>query len=793
VSACPSLETLERGGDEVDSHLARCPVCRSLAELMIARSAADEPGDCARAEVLIAAGGDQPLSGQDAVFLPAHLLRCRTCRESALDPPLAYELGPPVIDPDTYTLGAEIGRGGMGRVLSARDRRIGRAVALKEMLEKDPIALARFEREARITAQLQHPNIVSIYEVGRWPDGRPFYAMPILPGRTLREAMSAARNLRERLHLLPNLIAAADAIAYAHSRRVIHRDLSPSNILLGSFGETTVIDWGVAKELDENAAEVGHTSSEITGLVGLTVFGTVIGTPAYIAPEAAEGRPVDERADVYALGAILLQLLTGRPPYDGLGAATVIDRLRARQPPIVPHNRQLPKDLMSVARKAMNLDADRRYPSASEFVEELRRYQSGERVGAYRYSTRELAFRWMSRRLSLVVMTSIMLVLLAASGVVGSVRVLRERERADARTAELEKMKRALAAPELARAFPRRPIRGWIAAGGAPADYDMGLDDRVTWQSGPSAFIRSNKPAPADFGTLMQTFAADAYRGKRLRFSAQVRSDHVADWAGLWMRIDSKVRGETLAFDNMQDRSIQGTKDWQPHQVVLDVPQEAEAVALGVLLSGPGAVWLSGLRIEPVDQTIPVTGRTAVPQHRRPRNLDFSAPASPGELPPGWTRFGNGAADVGLDKTLRFRGKPSGFVRAHPSRTAGFASLMQTTGADEYRGRRVRLTAFVRTSEANDGAGLWMRVDGRSGKVLEFDNMSDRWIVGTRDWSRHDVVLDVPEDASSLNYGSILVGAGSVHIAAVTLEPVDRSVSETGGYAPVPQNLELTR
>src|SRR6185369_6232432 len=134
----------------------------------------------------------------------------------------------PQVAPETYVLGAEIGRGGMGRILSAHDRRIGRTVAIKEMLSSEPLALARFEREARITARLQHPGIVSIYEVARWPDGRPFYAMPILPGRTLGNAITAAPGLPGRLRLLPALIAAADAVAYAHSRGIIHRDLTPA-------------------------------------------------------------------------------------------------------------------------------------------------------------------------------------------------------------------------------------------------------------------------------------------------------------------------------------------------------------------------------------------------------------------------------------------------------------------------------------------------------------------------------------------------------------------------------------
>ena len=344
--------------------------------------------------------------------------------------------------PDNYLLGAEIGRGGMGRVVSARDRRIGRAVALKEMLATDPVARTRFEREARITAHLQHPGIVSIYEVGRWPDGRPFFAMPILPGRTLREAIAAADGVTERLHLIPKLIGAADAVAYAHSRRIIHRDLTPANILLGAFGETIVIDWGLAKQLDvdlgDEISPEGHPGvSAPTTLWGLTDGGTVLGTPNYIAPEQAEGSPVDERADIYALGAILHHLLSGRPPYEDLDAAAVIARLRARQPPHPVTDRRIPRALLSVARRAMDREVSRRYARVADFAEELRCYQNGEPVRAHAYSPRERLARWVSRRVALVVATSVTVFLVAAVATFLGARVRGERNRAEQTAAVL--------------------------------------------------------------------------------------------------------------------------------------------------------------------------------------------------------------------------------------------------------------------------------------------------------------------------------------------------------------------
>src|SRR5689334_3753827 len=135
----------------------------------------------------------------------------------------------PVVEPSAYARGPEVARGGMGRVIAARDLRVGRPVAVKELLVRAPQLAARFEREARVTARLQHPGIVPIYEIGRWPDGTPFYSMRMVDGRTLRDAIDSAATLVQRLALLPAVLAAAEAVAFAHAQRVIHRDLTPAN------------------------------------------------------------------------------------------------------------------------------------------------------------------------------------------------------------------------------------------------------------------------------------------------------------------------------------------------------------------------------------------------------------------------------------------------------------------------------------------------------------------------------------------------------------------------------------
>src|SRR4051812_7549501 len=165
---------------------------------------------------------------------------------ATLDAPVAGEASLlPYVPAIHYRPEREIARGGMGRIVAAEDLRLGRAVALKELI--DPVAeqRGRFQREALITARLQHPGIVPVYEAGRWPSGDPFFAMKLVSGRPLDRVIAEAATLADRLALLPRLAAAADAIAYAHSQRVIHRDLKPANVLIGEFGETVVIDWGL--------------------------------------------------------------------------------------------------------------------------------------------------------------------------------------------------------------------------------------------------------------------------------------------------------------------------------------------------------------------------------------------------------------------------------------------------------------------------------------------------------------------------------------------------------------------
>ncbi len=384
---------------------------------------------CSRVETLLAARADGTLGADDVELLVRHLAGCASCRAVAETlAPTADAQGDhaslPEVDAASYELGLEVARGGMGRILAARDLRIGRPVAVKELLGRSPRLAARFEREARVTARLQHPGVVPIYEIGRWADGTPFYAMRMVDGRTLRDAIDGAATLAERLALLPAVIAATEAVAFAHAQRIIHRDLTPSNVLVGAYGETVVIDWGLAKDLAE-PPDADEDLAPEPAADGLTGIGAVIGTAAYMPPEQANGEIVDERADVYALGAILYHVLAGAPPYRAASSARLLAELKAGPPPAVEQRAAgVPRDLSSIVAKAMARDPAGRYPSARELLDELRRFHTGKLVAAHVYTAGERLGRFVARNRAPLLVMAIALLVLGATAVISVMRVL---------------------------------------------------------------------------------------------------------------------------------------------------------------------------------------------------------------------------------------------------------------------------------------------------------------------------------------------------------------------------------
>ena len=347
----------------------------------------------------------------------------------------------PTVSDAHYKSEREIARGGMGKIVAAEDQRLGRPVALKQLLEPAGDALGRFQREALITARLQHPGIVPVYEAGKFPNGEPFFAMKLVSGRPLDKVIADARTFEDRLALLPRIAAATDAIAYAHSHRIVHRDLKPGNVLVGDFGEVVVIDWGLAKDLDagdspesgnrlpQTAVKKPKPASVTSGSSTLTVAGSVMGTPAYMPPEQARGEQVDERADVFALGAMLYHALAGVPPYNARTATDVIAAaalgkvvpLREREPGV-------PADLVAIVEHAMAPEAPDRYRNAGELAEELRRFLTGQLVRSHEYTALQRIGRFVKKHRAAVIISVIAVALIASGTTIAIRRIVEERD-----------------------------------------------------------------------------------------------------------------------------------------------------------------------------------------------------------------------------------------------------------------------------------------------------------------------------------------------------------------------------
>ncbi|MDB4963618.1 MAG: Fis family transcriptional regulator [Myxococcales bacterium] len=335
------------------------------------------------------------------------------------------------VDPRHFIVGPEIARGGMGRILGARDRRLGRPVAIKELLTATGELRTRFEREARITAKLQHPAIVSVLEAGTWPTGEPFYVMKLVSGDSLAKVIADRPTFEARLALLPTVIAVADALAYAHSMRVIHRDLKPANVLVGEFGETVVIDWGLAKDLSDASDDAVMLPARGPA-ADMTVVGSVMGTPAFMPVEQAEGDAVDERADVYALGAMLYNVLAGAPPYAGRTSEIVLDAVVAGPPPPINVRAPgVPRELATIMNKAMARAAADRYPTAKGLADDLKKFQTGQLVGAHHYTTWQLLGRWFRRHRAPIAVAASALILVGVLSVLGVRRILLEQSHTD--------------------------------------------------------------------------------------------------------------------------------------------------------------------------------------------------------------------------------------------------------------------------------------------------------------------------------------------------------------------------
>jgi serine/threonine protein kinase len=386
--------------------------------------------------------------------------------DPSVDPLATLPLPPKTAsDPQTrFRILRPHAEGGLGRVLVAEDGELHREVALKEIRPEyagDSDSRARFMLEAEITGGLEHPGIVPVYSLGTYPDGSPFYAMRFIRGKSLKEAIekfhrtgpsagkatnSTERNLELR-RLLQRLIDVCQAIHYAHSRGVLHRDLKPGNIMLGKYGETLVVDWGLAKALRQTNGQPTSDSSDSTSSQILlpdppllpssepgsapTQMGSAVGTPAFMSPEQAQGRldQLGPASDVFSLGATLYEILTGQPPYRGgdvLGKARTADYQQPRS-----LNRFVPKPLEAICLKAMAAQASQRYQTSGELAQDLERFLADEPVSSFAEWPVSRAARWFRKNRTLAATMAACLALFAIGALLSAITINEQRKLAE--------------------------------------------------------------------------------------------------------------------------------------------------------------------------------------------------------------------------------------------------------------------------------------------------------------------------------------------------------------------------
>ena len=312
----------------------------------------------------------------------------------------------PDLEGTRYRVEREIGRGGMGIVYLSRDTALNRDVAIKVLntAMTSTTMVDRMLREAKIIARLEHPGIVPVHDAGTLNDGRVFYVMKFIRGESLNQSLERLGSINDRLRIF---LKACEAVAFAHANGVVHRDLKPENIMLGPFGEVLVMDWGTAKilklPLDNEESGVDRLSEQETrNDESDTSHGLVIGTPGYMSPEQASGGNVDERSDIYSLGAVLHSLLHLKPLSE---ASTLIAKdTHPTNQSVRNFDKGVPRPLQAICNVALSQDQSRRYPQVAELAADVSRFLDGEPVFAYKENVLEMMMRWLNRHRFLVLL-----------------------------------------------------------------------------------------------------------------------------------------------------------------------------------------------------------------------------------------------------------------------------------------------------------------------------------------------------------------------------------------------------
>ncbi|HVF99808.1 MAG TPA: hypothetical protein VND68_08210, partial [Chloroflexia bacterium] len=328
----------------------------------------------------------------------------------------------------------------------------------------------------------------------------------------------------------------------------------------------------------------------------------------------------------------------------------------------------------------------------------------------------------------------------------------------------------------------------WNLAGNNSGNHEKGVDTSVTYEGKPAAYLKSTSPGVTTDAQLSKLWSAEGYAGKHIRFSAYVMSQNVQEVAGLWLQLDSGA-DRVPVFDGARNRPVEGTTGWQKYSLTAEVPQDATHMPLGLLLYGEGQVWIAGARIELLSQDAPVLiASRGIPAIYNP---GFEQ----GMFGWRWTHTsGSTTSEATIDKGEARSGDASVRLKSDTTQAGDRVILMQTIRAGGYAGKKVRVSAYLKTQDLSESAVLWLNAraaqDSGSQATLAIDNMSDRPVRGTTDWQRYDLVLDVPRKATHLDVGAILGGRGVVWVDDFEIEEVGADVPSTGtGMVNNPSNL----
>jgi tRNA A-37 threonylcarbamoyl transferase component Bud32 len=438
-------------------------------------------------------------------------------------------------------------KGGLGVVFVALDAELNREVALKQIREDradDPVSRRRFVNEAEVTGALEHPGIVPVYGMGTYPNGRPYYAMRLIRGTVLEKAikqfhaeqvitLDPSRRSLELRKLLRRFLDVCDAVGYAHSRGVLHRDIKPSNIILGKYGETLLLDWGLAKATGLSEPGSEETTIAPSHSIGPaeTQPGSALGTPGYMSPEQAAGdlASLGPTSDVYSLGATLYCLLVGREPFDGVKFSSVLDKVERGEfprPRIV--RPAIPKPLEAICLRAMALKPSDRYGTPKAMAEDVERWMADEPVTAWREPVLVRVRRWARRhRTGLIVGTA---ALVLAIGLATMVETIGRNQA----STWLSRLRNSTVA-DLAPLFAERETRDWRVRGTLNQMFERGTPPH---KLAAALFLANEQPKCADY-CYARLLDADA---REIKPIANLLSSRMPGLVSrLWASVESVV------------------------------------------------------------------------------------------------------------------------------------------------------------------------------------------------------------------------------------------------------------